>query len=60
MPVISVKASAYKPCAGDLKPKFTDEPEREKTICLRGSLSIRKCFSVETDLADRRFYRAFV
>jgi hypothetical protein len=46
-----VRASPKKPCAGDLKHKITDEPEREKSICLRGRLSIRKCFPVETDFA---------
>jgi hypothetical protein len=43
-----VKMLPKKPCAGDWKRKNTDEPEREKSIWLRTSLSIRKCFAVET------------
>jgi hypothetical protein len=34
MPLISGKSIPHKPSAGDLKHKNTDEPEREKTICL--------------------------
>jgi hypothetical protein len=50
MPDFSGESVPKKPCAGDLKPLNTDEPEREKSICFRATLSIRKCFPVETDL----------